>query len=129
MLTRVFYMLIILLFISELVFAGTGYIPMWQHGYGANYYNIMINTDDKAAMGEITLIDVLSSTTYIQNQLINPNDTWIINSPEFVPTLGFGWGYLTSTATSGTMYGWGAIMGTLSGKVVGLTVLIPTSGF
>jgi len=41
----------------------------------------------------------------------------------------FGWGFITSTGAPGTAIAWGAIYGTLAGKICGLTVIIPQSGF
>jgi len=122
----------VLSMIPSIVFAGTGYIPIWQHGSDVTYFNIMINTDTKAIMCELTLIDVLTPGTYTPNQMLAPGEAWIYDTatggPWPHPVL-FGWGYMTSTGDPGATYGWGAIYGTVSGKIAGLTVLSPESGF
>jgi hypothetical protein len=42
---------------------------------------------------------------------------------------GFGWGFVDTAGTPGKAYGYGAITGTVAGKITGLSVIIPASGF
>jgi len=45
------------------------------------------------------------------------------------PAFGFGWGMNQGNGAPGKMYAWGAIYGTVGGKITGLTVLAPQAGF
>jgi len=110
-------------------FRGTRYIPIWQHGLGSAYFNIIINTDNAPIDAEINLINTITSSTYTESKTIDPNDAWIFDTADGALSIsGFGWGFITSTG-SGTTFAWGAIHATLTGKLIGLTVLIPETGF
>ena len=125
-----FLIIAVFCMIPGLALAGTGYIPIWQHGLGVTYFNNMINTDTKAVLCEINLIDTATTTTYNFSQMVAPMEAWIFDTSTAGFSSGvFGWGYMTSTGDPGTAYGWGAIYGTVGGKISGLTVLVPESGF
>ena len=124
-----FLIIAVICMIPSMAFAGTGYIPIWQHGLGVTYFNNMINTDTKAVLCEINLIDVSLTTTYNYSQMVAPSEAWVFDTADEMRMFGFGWGFMTSTGDPGTTFGWGAVYGTLSGKIAGLTVLVPESGF
>ncbi|OGL43511.1 MAG: hypothetical protein A2161_20605 [Candidatus Schekmanbacteria bacterium RBG_13_48_7] len=119
--------------IEESGFSGTAYIPIWQHGYSVSYFSNILNTDSVPIDVEITLIDIVSSpSTYTKRQTIPAHDIWMFDTESGgwgLKTFNFGWGYMTSTGAPGTTYAWGAIHGIFSGQSVGLTVLIPKTGF
>ena len=102
---------ILMIFIPSIVFAGTGYIPIWQHGSGVTFYCIMYNTDTRTVTAEVTLYDVVSLTTYSDSGSVAPGTTWSPFSfiPIPYPSFAFGWGYMTSTGDPGTAFGWGAV--------------------
>ncbi|OGL42500.1 MAG: hypothetical protein A2161_05995 [Candidatus Schekmanbacteria bacterium RBG_13_48_7] len=124
-----FFIFGLVLIIPGISFAGTAYIPVWQHGYGVTYYNIIINTDSSTATCSINLIDIISAGTYWDSNVILPDDAWQFDTWSSLSAPGFGWGYIRCNGPTGKAFGWGAIYGTVSGKICGLTVLLPTSGF
>ena len=128
---------VFLLFLFTPLFGGTAFIPIWQHGAGVTYYNIQINADTVSHTMTIRLFDILNNNTYTESIIISPSDAYIWDTANWHgwyqyaggADFGFGWGTNSSSGPAGTMYCWGAIWGTYSGKIVGLSVLAPESGF
>ena len=115
--------------------AGTAFIPIWQHGAGVFYYSNLINNSGAAAMMTLRLYDTFGSGTYVTSQIVNSGAAWLTmtSDPWYKagggPNFGFGWGKVESTGATGSMYVFGAIIGTYSGKILGLTVIAPQTGF
>src|SRR4030042_1268620 len=103
--------------------------------YALNMSNL-INTDSHTATMTVRLFDTVGSGTYTTTSTVLPMDAWITDTGFWDgwyeaaggPGFGFGWGQTQSNGPAGTMYAWGAIYGTVSGKITGLTVLAPQSG-
>ncbi|OGL48231.1 MAG: hypothetical protein A2161_07625 [Candidatus Schekmanbacteria bacterium RBG_13_48_7] len=128
-------MLLLIFGLCESGFAGTAFIPIWQHGYGVSYINNLINTSGADAMMTLNLYDTFGSGTYTTSRIVGAGVAWITSTgdPWYKagggPDFGFGWGKVESTGAARSMFVFGAITGTLSGKVIGLTVLAPETGF
>jgi hypothetical protein len=90
---------------------------------------MILNTDTGPVTCELNLIDVASSTTHTRSQVVDTMDVWSVDSSMVVSGTGFGWGYMTSTGYPGTTIGWSSVYGTVAGRVTGLTVLVPETGF
>ena len=114
--------------------AGTAFIPIWQHGYGVTYFNNLINTASTTVTMTVRLFDI---DIYTTSAIVLPMSAWMSDTGSWDgwyqaaggPAFGFGWGMSQGNGPSGTMYAWGAIYGTVGGKITGLTVLAPQAGF
>ena len=130
-------MVVLGLGLCNTAFAGTAFIPIWQHGYGVTYFNNLINTASATATMTIRLFDTVSTGTYTTTSTVLPMDAWISDTGNWDgwyqaaggPAFGFGWGMSQGNGATGTMFAWGAIYGTVGGKITGLTVLAPQAGF
>jgi hypothetical protein len=126
---KICILFIFCLFLPHTVWAGTSYIPVWQHGFGVYYVNSIYNNDTVTIDTVVTLIDVVYAKTYSESMAIAPGDTWMFDSTYFGMSFGFGWGYITSTGAPKTTYSAGAVLGTIAGQLTGLTVTTLESGF
>ena len=130
-------MIILAIGMTGSAIAGTAFIPIWQHGYGVTYFNNLINTDTSSTTMSIRLYDVVNNATYTTSSTVAPMEAWITDTGAHDgwyqaaggAAMGFGWGQNVSNGAPKTMFAWGAIYGTVSGKITGLTVLAPESGF
>src|SRR4030042_1591072 len=98
---------ILVMVTPQLVFAGTAYIPFWQHGYGITFFSNIINNDTKTVRADIYLYDIYTSTTYAAGDLVAPGESYMVDTgwwggPLPVPGFAFGWGWIESTGEPGT---------------------------